>query len=149
MELLGDRLATILRSFQNIKKGLGQYMKDPYSFEQEEFLDEYKKEMILALQIDALCQSSLEIKEGRITMYTILNGEEQLREADVLTVKQSGATVRIKVMDQEDQQENIFLCTGESLSTEDQGVQLEFSREPTFLFGDQELDCMEILLAHD
>ena len=102
--------------------------------------------MFLALQIDALCQSSLEMMDGTVVMYTIQDGEENLRTADVLDVKFDGGTVIITVADQEDKEENIFYCDGNELKTEDQGVKLTFARSPTFLFDDRELDAMEYLL---
>lgn len=147
MELLGKRLTIILQSFQQIKKGLKEYLKQSASFDEESFVEQFKAEMFLALQIDALCQSSLEMMDGVVTMYTIQEGEENLRKADVLGVKFDGGTVIIKVADQEDKEINVFYCDGNELKTEDQGVKLTFSRSPTFLFDDNELDAMEYLLG--
>lgn len=149
MELLGKRLTIILQSFQQIKKGLKEYFKQSPSFDVKEFVVSYRAEMNLALQIDALCQSSLEMMDGVVTMYTIQDGEENLRKADVIAVKPDGGTVVITVVDQEDQEVNIFYCDGNELRTEDNGVKLTFSRSPTFLFDDNELDAMERLLDEE
>ena len=146
MELLGKRLTIILQSFQQIKKGLKEQATQPSSFDEKNFLQQFKAEMLLALQIDALCQSSLEMIDGSVTMYTIQDGEENLRRGEILSVNFDGGTVIIVVSDQEDQEENTFYCDGNELKTEDQGVKLTFSRSPTFLFDDSELDAMEYLL---
>ena len=149
MELLGNRLTIILQSFQQIKKELKEYVKQPSVFDEQEFVNRFKAEMHLALQIDALCQSSLEMMDGIVTMYTIQNGAENLRKADVLEVNFDGGTVIITVADQEDKEINVFYCDGNELKTEDQGVSLTFSRSPTFLFDDTELDAMEYLLSEE
>jgi hypothetical protein len=146
MELLGKKLTVILKSFQKLKKGLREYAEQSVSFEEAEFILEFQVEMRLALQIDALCQSSLEISEEVVSMYTIQGGEEQLRKGDILSADFDGGIVKIEAEDSEDQERSIFYCDGNELSTEDQGVKLSFVRKPTFLFDDKELDAMEYLL---
>lgn len=146
MELLGNKLTVILQSFQKIKKGLRNYIQQDSSFEEDLFVSEFQAEMRLALQIDALCQSSLEISEGVVSMYTIQEGEEQLRKGMILSADFDGGIVKIQAEDSDDQERSVFYCDGNELNTEDQGVKLSFARKPTFLFDDKELDAMEYLL---
>ena len=146
MELLGNKLTVILQSFQKIKKGLRDYIQQNSSFEEDLFVSEFQAEMLLALQIDALCQSSLEISEGLVSMYTIQEGEEQLRKGNILSADFDGGIVKIEAEDSVDQERSVFYCDGNELNTEDQGIKLSFARKPTFLFDDKELDAMEYLL---
>ena len=118
-------------------------LEDPASSEPEQMLASFRNEIILAFQIDGLCQSSLEIRDDVIQMYTVIDGNESLRTGDVVDSAQQRRSLVLKVTDREDQESSDFVCKRDTLEVEDGGVLLTFVREPTFFFSDIELDMLE------
>jgi hypothetical protein len=148
MEILGDRITDVLHAMQQLKKELTTLVHDPSQVDTDALLTNFKNEIVLAFQIDAICQSSLEIRDDLISIYTIKNGQEVLRTGDIINSEYKSRTVDLSVIDREDGEENSFKCTASRLETVDQGVTLSFSREPTFFFSDLELDALDTLVRN-
>ena len=149
MEILGDRITDVLHAMQQLKKQLTLLVHDPAKVDTDALLSEYKNEIILAFQIDAICQTSLEIREDQISIYTIKEGSEVLRNGDIVNTEYTDRHVELTVVDREDGEENVFRCSDLRLETTDQGVKLSFAREPTFFFSDLELDALETVVRNN
>ena len=143
MEMLGNNIADVLQALQHLKKEVGLLIDQPSKANPEFIMSHFKKEILLAFQLDALCQSSIEIDDNKMTIYTVTDGEELFKVGDIVHLKEDGATVQITVRDQQDHSKNMFYCTRDELKTIDQEVVLSFTREPTFFFSDLELDMLE------
>ena len=144
--MLGDRLPMILDAFRQVKEFLATYMRSPTKQDVETFLDTHKASLIVALQVDALSQTSLQITDGQLQLYSVVDGESQMRVASIIDVEDEYSKVRLTVKDQ-DGEITTFTWQNDKLLTEDKGLELVFSREATAFFSDPELDVIEQLLS--
>ena len=144
--MLGDRLPMILDAFRQVKEFLAGYMRSPAKQDVQTFLETHKASLIVALQVDALSQTSLQITDGNLNLYSVVDGESQVRVATVIDVKDEYSKVRLTVKDQ-DAEITTFTWQNEKLITQDEGLELIFSREVTTFFSDPELDVIEQLLS--
>ncbi len=145
--LLGERLPIILEAFGQVKKQLATYLRNPSSVDVDEFIDQHKASMIVALQVDGLAQTSLQVEDRLMTLFSVVEGEAVTKRARIQSAIPRGNSAMLMVKDLEDGEHSTFIWENEQLTTVDQGVEMVFSREPTFFFTDPELDVMEQLLA--
>ncbi len=145
--MLGDQLPVILDAFNHVKAFLATYMRAPSKQDVQAFLDEHKAALIVALQVDSLSQTSLQISEGTLQLFSVVDGQSQIRVANLVDVEDEYSKVRLTVQDVEDGESNTFTWQNDQLTTEDKGLELVFSREATVFFSDPELDVIEQLLS--
>ncbi len=145
--LLGERLPIILEAFNQVKKQLANYLQKPSSVDVEQFIDQHKASMVVALQVDGLAQTSLQVEDRLMTLFSVVEGEAVTKRARIQSVIPRGNSAMLMVKDLEDGEHSTFIWENEQLTTVDQGVEMAFAREPTFFFTDPELDVMEQLLA--
>ena len=88
----------------------------------------------------------MQIIDGQLQLYSVVDGESQVRVANVIDVEDEYSKVRLTVKDQ-DGEITTFTWQNEKLLTEDKGLELVFSREATAFFSDPELDVIEQLLS--
>ena len=144
--LLGDRLPLILEAFKQVKQQLAVYLRNPSKVDVDSFIQMHKASMIVALQVDGLAQTSLQIKGDDFTLFTVVDGEAVTKTGQLQTMVPRGPSAMLLVQDNEDGEQSSFIWKRGSLTTVDQGVEMVFARQPTFFFTDPELDVMEQLL---
>ena len=145
-QLLGERLPIILEAFTQVKAQLGLYLRNPSKIDLEEFVETHKASMIVALQVDGLAQTSLQIQDSVFTLFTVVDGESVTKTGRLQSAVPRGISAILIVEDDQDGEQSSFIWKEERLSTVDQGVEMVFARQPTFFFTDPELDVMEQLL---
>lgn len=83
-------------------------------------------------------------------MYTVSNGNPTMRQGDIVNVEETDTGYTLTIVDQQDQEESLFMWSEEGLQVKDsqqgQDMWMWFSREPTIFFSDPELDIIEQLL---
>ena len=144
--LLGDRLPVILEAFKQVKEQLSLYLRNPAKFDVESFIETHKASMIVALQVDGLAQTSLQVEGNSFALFTVVDGEAVSKIGSLQTVVPRGPSAMLMVRDDEDGEQSSFIWKQGTLTTVDQGVEMVFARQPTFFFTDPELDVMEQLL---
>lgn len=144
--LLGDRLPVILEAFKEVKTHLALYLRNPSKVDLESLIATHKSSMIVALQVDGLAQTSLQVEGGVFTLFTVVDGEAVTKTGHLQTTVPRGPSAMLMVRDDEDGEQSSFIWKSGTLTTVDQGVEMIFSRQPTFFFTDPELDVMEQLL---
>ena len=144
--LLGDRLPVILEAFRQVKTQLAVYLRNPSKVDVESFIREHKASMSVALQVDGLAQTSLQIEGSAFTLFTVVEGEAVTKEGTLQSTVPKPGSAMLIVRDNLDGEQNSFIWKRDQLSTVDQGVEMVFARQPTFFFTDPELDVMEQLL---
>jgi ribosomal protein S17 len=150
LDLFGDKVDAILQSFVLLKRELAVYSVKPTRAQKTVIVEQYTQEMQLALQIDAISQSSLELNLLEVSMYTVSNGNPTMRQGDIVNVEETDTGYTLTIVDQQDQEESLFMWSEEGLQVKDsqqgQDMWMWFSREPTIFFSDPELDIIEQLL---
>lgn len=144
--MLGERLPIILDAFSQVKGIIQRYMQDPNSVDLQAFLEHHRTALVVALQVDALAQTSLQIEGDQVQLYSVINGESVLRQASLVNVEDDFTQVTLYVQDAQDQEESVFQWEEGQLTTEDGGLTIHFAREVTAFFSDPELDFIERLL---
>ena len=144
--LLGDRLPVILEAFKQVKQQLSIYLRNPAKVDVDTFIQTHKASMIVALQVDGLAQTSLQIQGDTFTLFTVVDGEAVTKTGQLQTTVPRGPSAMLMVQDDEDGEQSSFIWKRGTLTTVDQGVEMVFARQPTFFFTDPELDVMEQLL---
>ena len=144
--LLGDRLPVILEAFRQVKTQLAVYLRSPSKIDVESFINEHKASMSVALQVDGLAQTSLQIVGNTFTLFTVVEGEPVTKEGVLQSTVPKPGSAMLIVRDNQDGEQNSFIWKSGILTTVDQGVEMVFARQPTFFFTDPELDVMEQLL---
>lgn len=144
--MLGERLPVILEAFSQVKSTIQQYMQQPNSVDLKAFLEHHQAALVVALQVDALAQTSLQIDGDQVQLYSVINGEPVMRQASLIDVEDDFTQVTLRVRDAEDHEESVFQWEEGKLSTEDNGLTIHFGREVTTFFSDPELDVIERLL---
>lgn len=144
--LLGDRLPVILEAFKEVKSQLAMYLQNPSKIDVESFIQTHMASMVVALQVDGLAQTSLQVEEDVFTLFTVVDGEAVTKTGHLQTTVPRGPSVMLMVRDDEDGEQSSFIWKSGSLTTVDKGVEMAFARQPTFFFTDPELDVMEQLL---
>lgn len=146
LEIFGERTAAILQQLQQLKYELSMLQRNPATVDPEKLVKRFRNEVLLAFQVDALCQTALEIEQNSLSLFSVVDGEGRMRRGTITIREQVMGVLWLTVVDEEDGEENRFKFTGDRLETTDNGVVLVFAREPTFLFSDIELDTLERLL---
>ena len=144
--LLGERLPVILEAFRQVKTELALYLRNPTKVDVDQFIDQHKASMVVALQVDGLAQTSLQVEGQKLTLFTVVDGESVTRTGRIQSTVPRADSAMLMVRDDIDGEHSTFIWKQDSLSTVDQGIEMVFSREPTFFFTDPELDVMEQLL---
>ena len=151
MDLLGDRSSVVQQAFAILHQDLARWMLQPDQIEMESLFQTHQAVMELALQMDAMSQSSLSIDKGLVNMCTFVDGEEQIRKGSIVSVQQSEESIYLNIKDRRDGEINQFeyflMEEEEYLRTFDQELELLFGRESVYLFNDQELDLIEQILG--
>jgi hypothetical protein len=146
--LLGERLPVILEAFRQVKTELALYLRNPNKIDVEQFIKQHKASMVVALQVDGLAQTSLQVEGKNLTLFTVVDGNSVTKAGRIQSTVPRPGSAMLMVRDDEDGEHSTFIWkegTG-TLSTVDQGIEMVFSREPRFFFTDPELDVMEQLL---
>ena len=144
--LLGDRLPVILEAFKQVKTQLAVYLRNPSKVDLDSLIATHKNSMIVALQVDGLAQTSLQVDGDAFTLFTVVDGEAVTKTGQLQTTVPRGPSAMLMVRDDEDGEQSSFIWKPGTLTTVDQGVEMVFARQPTFFFTDPELDVMEQLL---
>ena len=144
--LLGDRLPVILDAFKQVKAQLALYLRSPSRVDIEAFIQTHMASMVVALQVDGLAQTSLQVEGNVFTLFTVVDGEAVTKTGRLQTTVPRGPSAMLMVRDDEDGEQSSFIWKPGTLTTVDQGVEMVFARQPTFFFTDPELDVMEQLL---
>ena len=144
--MLGERLPVILEAFSQVKGSIQRYMQEPKSVDLQQFLEQHQAALVVALQVDALAQTSLQIEGERVQLYSVINGEPVIRQANLSSIEDDFTQVTLIVRDSQDQEESVFQWEEDQLTTEDGGLTIHFAREATTFFSDPELDVIERLL---
>ena len=87
--LLGDRLPLILEAFRQVKTQLAIYLRNPSKIDVEAFINEHKASMSVALQVDGLAQTSLQIVGNTFTLFTVVEGEAVTKETKIIDLSNS------------------------------------------------------------
>lgn len=144
--LLGERLPVILEAFRQVKTELALYLRNPNKVDVDQFIAQHKASMVVALQVDGLAQTSLQVDGKKLTLFTVVDGDSVTRTGRIQSTVPRPGSAMLMVRDDKDGEHSTFIWKEDSLSTVDQGIEMVFSREPTFFFTDPELDVMEQLL---
>ena len=144
--LLGERLPVILEAFRQVKTELALYLRNPNKVDVDQFIAQHKASMVVALQVDGLAQTSLQVDGKKLTLFTVVDGDSVTRTGRIQSTVPRAGSAMLMVRDDKDGEHSTFIWKEDSLSTVDQGIEMVFSREPTFFFTDPELDVMEQLL---
>ena len=144
--LLGDRLPVILDAFKQVKRQLATYLRSPSKVDVESLIQTHMASMVVALQVDGLAQTSLQVEGDLFTLFTVVDGEAVTKTGRLQTTVPRGPSAMLMVRDDEDGEQSSFIWKPGTLTTVDQGVEMVFARQPTFFFTDPELDVMEQLL---
>ena len=146
--LLGERLPVILEAFRQVKTELALYLRNPNKIDVEQFIKQHKASMVVALQVDGLAQTSLQVEGNNLTLFTVVDGNSVTKAGRIQSTVPRPGSAMLMVRDDEDGEHSTFIWkqSAGTLSTVDQGIEMVFSREPKFFFTDPELDVMEQLL---
>ena len=144
--LLGERLPVILEAFRQVKTELALYLRNPNKVDVDQFIAQHKASMVVALQVDGLAQTSLQVDGKKLTLFTVVDGDSVTRTGRIQSTVPRAGSAMLMVRDDKDGEHSTFIWKQDCLSTVDQGIEMVFSREPTFFFTDPELDVMEQLL---
>ena len=144
--LLGDRLPVILDAFKQVKTQLAIYLRNPSRVDVESLIQTHMASMVVALQVDGLAQTSLQVEGDVFTLFTVVDGDAVTKTGCIQTTVPRGPSAMLMVRDDEDGEQSSFIWKPGTLTTVDQGVEMVFARQPTFFFTDPELDVMEQLL---
>jgi hypothetical protein len=144
--LLGERLPVILEAFRQVKTELALYLRNPNKVDVDQFIAQHKASMVVALQVDGLAQTSLQVEGKTLTLFTVVDGDSVTRTGRIQSTVPRTGSAMLMVRDDVDGEHSTFIWKQDCLSTVDQGIEMVFSREPTFFFTDPELDVMEQLL---
>ena len=144
--MLGEQLPVILEAFSQVKGVLQQYMNNPASVDLSVFLEQHRAALVVALQVDALAQTSLQIEGDHVQLYSVINGNPVIKSARLIDVDDDFTYAVLNIIDEEDGEKSVFKWEDEQLTTEDGGLTIHFSREATAFFSDPELDVIEQLL---
>ncbi len=145
--LLGERLPIILEAFSQVKSQLALYLANPNRIDMDAFIAQHKASMVVALQVDGLAQTSLQVERQKFTLFSVVDGEAVTKTGRIQSTIPRGDSAMLMVKDDQDGEHSTFIWREGTLNTVDQGLEMVFSREPTFFFTDPELDVMEQLLA--
>ena len=80
--LLGDRLPVILDAFKQVKAQLALYLRSPSRVDIEAFIQTHMASMVVALQVDGLAQTSLQVEGNVFTLFTVVDGEAVTKTGD-------------------------------------------------------------------
>ena len=146
--LLGERLPVILDAFRQVKTELALYLHNPNKIDVEQFIKQHKASMVVALQVDGLAQTRLQVEGKNLTLFTVVDGNSITKTGRIQSTVPRPGSAMLMVRDDEDGEHSTFIWTEGTgtLSTVDQGIEMVFLREPKFFFTDPELDVMEQLL---
>jgi hypothetical protein len=144
--LLGERLPVILEAFRQVKTELALYLGNPNKIDVDQFIQQHKASMVVALQVDGLAQTSLQVEGKKLTLFTVVDGDSVTKTGRIQSTVPRPDSAMLMVRDDEDGEHSTFIWKRTTLSTVDQGIEMVFSRDPTFFFTDPELDVMEQLL---
>ena len=120
--LLGDRLPVILEAFKQVKQQLSIYLRNPAKVDVDSFIQTHKASMIVALQVDGLAQTSLQIQGATFTLFTVVDGEAVTKTGQLQTTVPHGPSAMLMVQDDEDGEQSSFIWKRGTLTTVDHGV---------------------------
>ena len=76
--------------------------------------------MVVALQVDGLAQTSLQVEGNVFTLFTVVDGEAVTKTGRLQTAVPRGPSAMLMVRDDEDGEQSSFIWKPNSLTTVDQ-----------------------------